>query len=74
MENKKFWEQEEWLNKTKETNEVLYNQIKNGKNIDIDFTTFSLVIDGVKHELKLGDSKQEIKVILENGDVNKYIR
>ena len=74
MENKKFWEQEEWLNKTKETNEVLYNQIKNGKNIEIDFTTFSLVIDGVKHELKLGDSKQEIKVILENGDVNKYIR
>ena len=29
---------------------------------------FSLIIDGVGHDLKLGDDKQEIKVIDENGD------
>ncbi len=71
---KKFWQQEEWLNKTKEFNEDFYNTIINGKEIVMDWNTFSLIIDGVRHELKLGDNKQEIKVIDENGDEKTFIR
>jgi hypothetical protein len=71
---KKFWEQEEWLNKTKELNEDFYNTIINGKEIEMDWNTFSLIIDGVRHELKLGDDKQEIKIIDENGNTNTHIR
>lgn len=71
---KKFWEQEEWLNKAKELNEDFYNTIINGKEIEMDWNTFSLIIDGVRHELKLGDDKQEIKIIDENGNTNTHIR
>ena len=71
---KKFWQQEEWLNKIKEINEDFYNTIINGKEIGMDWNTFSLIIDGVRHELKLGDAKQEIKVIDENGDEKTFIR
>ncbi len=71
---KKFWQQEEWLNKIKEFNEDFYNTIINGKEIGMDWNTFSLIIDGVRHELKLGDDKQEIKVIDENGDEKTFIR
>lgn len=71
---KKFWQQEEWLNKIKEFNEDFYNTIINGKEIEMDWNTFSLIIDGVRHELKLGDDKQEIKVIDENGDEKTFIR
>jgi hypothetical protein len=70
----KFWEQQEWLDKTKELDEDFYNTIINGKNIEMDWTTFSLIIDGVSHELKLGDGKQEVKVIDENGDEKIFIR
>ena len=70
----KFWEQQEWLDKTKELDEDFYNTIINGKNIEMDWTTFSLIIDGVSHELKLGDDKQEVKVIDENGDEKIFIR
>ena len=71
---KKFWQQEEWLNKIKEFNEDFYNTIINGKEIGMDWNTFSLIIDGVRHELKLVDGKQEIKVIDENGDEKTFIR
>ena len=71
---KKFWQQEEWLNKIKEFNEDFYNTIINGKEIGMDWNTFSLIIDGVRHELKLGDDKQEIKVIDESGDEKTLIR
>ena len=71
---KYFWEQQEWLDKVKNTNVDFYNHIKNGKNIEMDWTTFSLIIDGVRHELKLGDGKQEVKVIDENGDEKIFIR
>jgi len=70
----KFWEQQEWLDKTKELDEDFYNTIINGKNIEMDWTTFSLIIDGVSHELKLGDDEQEVKVIDENGDEKIFIR
>ena len=40
----------------------------------MDWNTFSLIIDGVGHDLKLGDDKQEIKVINENGDEKIFIR
>jgi len=40
----------------------------------MDWNTFSLIIDGVRHELKLGDGKQEVKVIDENGDEKIFIR
>lgn len=49
---KKFWEQQEWLYKTKESNVDFYNTIINGKEIEMDWNTFSLIIDGVGHELK----------------------
>jgi hypothetical protein len=68
--SKFFWEQQEWLDKVKNTNVDFYNHIKNGKNIEMDWTTFSLIIDGVKHELTLTDdegSKIEITIIDENG-------
>lgn len=71
---KKFWEQQEWLDKTKESNEDFYNTIINAKEIEMDWNTFSLIIDGVVHDLKLGDDKQEIKVINENGDEKIFIR
>lgn len=71
---KKFWEQQEWLDKTKESNEDFYNTIINGKEIEMDWNTFSLIIDGVGHDLKLGDDKQEIKVINENDDEKIFIR
>jgi len=74
---KYFWEQQEWLDKVKNTNVDFYNHIKNGKNIEMDWTTFSLIIDGVKHELILTDdkeSKSEITIIDENGDENTFIR
>ena len=71
---KKFWEQQEWLDKTKESNEDFYNTIINGKEIEMDWNTVSLIIDGVGHDLKLGDDKQEIKVINENGDEKIFIR
>ena len=71
---KKFWEQQEWLDKAKESNEDFYNTIINGKEIEMDWNTFSLIIDGVGHDLKLGDDKQEIKVIYENGDKKIFIR
>ena len=71
---KKFWEQQEWLDKTKESNEDFYNTIINAKEIEMDWNTFSLIIDGVGNDLKLGDDKQEIKVINENGDVKIFIR
>lgn len=74
---KYFWEQQDWLDKVKNTNEDFYNQIKNGKNIEMDWNTFSLVIDGVKHELTLTDdkgNKSEITIINENGDKNTFIR
>ena len=71
---KKFWEQQEWLDKIKESNEDFYNTIINGKEIEMDWNTFSLIVDGVNHDIKLGDDKQEIKVIDENGDVKIFIR
>ena len=71
---KKFWEQQEWLDKIKESNEDFYNTIINGKEIEMDWNTFSLIVDGVNHDLKLGDDKQEIKVIDENGDEKILIR
>jgi hypothetical protein len=71
---KKFWEQQEWLDKTKENNKDFYEKIINGKDIEIDWHTFSLIIDGVSHELKLGDGKQEIKIIDENGDEKNLLR
>ena len=71
---KKFWEQQEWLDKTKESNEDFYNLVINGKQIEIDWNTFSLIIDGVSHELKIGNDKQEIKVIDENGDEKIFTR
>jgi phage/plasmid primase-like uncharacterized protein len=73
----KFWEQQEWLDKVKNMNVDFYNHIKNGKNIEMDWTTFSLIIDGVKHELILTDdkgSKSEITIIDENGAKNTFIR
>jgi hypothetical protein len=71
---KYFWEQQDWLDKVKNTNMDFYNHIKNGKNIEMDWNSFSLIIDGVGHDLKLGDDKQEIKVIDENGDEKIFIR
>ena len=70
----KFWKQQDWLDKTKETDEDFYNKIINGKVIEIDWNTFSLVIDGTNNELKLGTGKQEIKIINENGNENTTIR
>ena len=70
----KFWKQQDWLDKTKETDEDFYNKIINGKVIEIDWNTFSFVIDGTNHELKLGTGKQEIKIINENGNENTTIR
>jgi len=70
----KFWEQQEWLDKTKELDEDFYKKIINGEEIEMDWNTFSLIIDGVRHELKLGDGKQEVKVIDENGDEKIFIR
>lgn len=73
----KFWEQQEWLDKTKESNVELYNMIVNAKEVDIDWNTFSLIIDWVSYELKLDDgrnSNNEIKIIDENGDEKTYIR
>lgn len=71
---KKFWEQQEWLDKTKEYNEDFYNSVINGKQIEMDWNTFSLIIDGVSHELKVGDKEQEIRVIDKNGDKKTFIR
>ena len=70
----KFWEQQEWLDKTKELYEGFYNTIINGEEIEMDWNTFSLIIDGIRHELKLTDGKQEVKVIDENGDEKIFIR
>lgn len=73
----KFWEQQEWLDRAKESNVELYNMIVNAKEIDIDWNTFSLIIDGVGYELKLDDGRNtnnEIKIIDENGDEKTYIR
>ena len=39
---KKFWEQQEWLDKTKESNEDFYNTIINGKEIEIEEDDFIL--------------------------------
>lgn len=63
----KFWQQKYWLEKTKENNEEFYNSVVNGKNIDIDWNTFSLIIDGIAHELKLGDGDQKIIIVNEDG-------
>jgi hypothetical protein len=70
----KFWEQQEWLDKTKELDEGFYNTIINGEEIEMDWNTFSLIIDGIRHELKLSDGRQELKVIDENGDEKIFIR
>ena len=73
----KFWEQQEWLDKAKESNVELYNMIVNAKEIDIDWNTVSLIIDGVGYELKLDDGRNtnnEIKIIDENGDEKTYLR
>ena len=43
---KKFWEQQEWLDKTKEDNVDFYKKVINGQNIEMDFSTFQLIIDG----------------------------
>ena len=45
--SKYFWEQQDWLDKVKNTNMDFYNHIKNGKNIEMDWNSFSLIIDGV---------------------------
>jgi hypothetical protein len=75
---KKFWKQKEWLDKTKEQNEDFYKAIINARNIEIDWNTFSLIIDGVGHDLKLsgGDSeiKTKIEIINEDGSKNTFIR
>ena len=70
---KYFWEQQDWLDKVKNTNIDFYNKIKNGKNIEMDWESFSLIIDGVKHELTFGN-KTEITIINENGSKNTFIR
>ena len=75
--SKYFWEQQDWLDKVKNTNLDFYNHIKNGKNIEMDWNSFSLIIDGVKHELTLTDdegSKSEITIIDENGSKNTFVR
>lgn len=73
---KKFWEQQEWLYKTKESNVDFYNTIINGKEIEMDWNTFSLIIDGVGHELKLsgGNSETKIEIINEDGSKDTFIR
>jgi len=75
---KKFWEQKEWLDKTKEDNVDFYKKVINGQNIEMDFSTFQLIIDGVGHDLKLsgGDSetKTKIEIINEDGYKNTFIR
>lgn len=75
---KKFWEQQEWLDKTKESNVDFYNTIINGKEIEIDWNTFQLIIDGVGHELKLSDgnseTKTKIEIINEDGSKDTFIR
>ena len=43
----------------------------------MDWNSFSLIIDGVKHELTLTDdegSKSEITIIDENGSKNTFVR
>lgn len=71
---KYFWQQQEWLNKTKETNEKFYNLIINGKDIELDWNTFSIVIDGVAHPLTLGSGEQEITIVHEDGSETVYVR
>lgn len=75
---KKFWEQQEWLDKTKESNVDFYNTIINGKEIEMDWKTFSLIVDGVGHELKLSggnsETKTKIEIINEDGSKDTFIR
>ena len=75
---KKFWEQKEWLDKTKEDNVDFYKKVINGQNIEMDFSTFQLIIDGVGHDLKLSgddsETKTKIEIINEDGSKNTFIR
>lgn len=75
---KEFWKQEDWLNKTKESNEDFYNTIIDGEEIEMDWNTFQLIIDGVGHELKLSgvnsETKTKIEIINEDGSKNTFIR
>lgn len=71
---KYFYQQQEWLDKTKETNEEFHNSIINGKDIELDWNTFSIVIDGVDHPLKMGRGEQEITIIHEDGNETVYMR
>ena len=70
---KKFWEQQEWLDKTKEDNVDFYKKVINGQNIEMDFSTFQLIIDGVGHDLKLSgdDSETKTKIVIINEDSSK---
>ena len=75
---KKFWEQQEWLDKIKEYNYDFYNTIINSKEVEMDWKTFSLIVDGVGHELKLSggnsETKTKIEIINKDGGKDTFIR
>ena len=74
-----FWENKDWLEKTKENSPELVESLKNSKNVEMEWETLSLIIDGVKHELKIGDNNsipgdQEITITQKDGKKTTYNR
>lgn len=60
----KFWENEKWIEKIIQKQPEFVDLIKNGKDIDVEWSTFSLIIDEVKHELEILDFDEKYQIIV----------
>ena len=54
-----FWENKEWLDKIKEIDFEFYQSILDGKQIDLESETFTLIVDGKRYPMYINDTKVE---------------
>ncbi len=66
----KFWENEKWIEKITEKQPEFIDIIKNGKDIDMEWSTFSLTIDGVKHKLEMLDFDEKYQIIVKKYEID----